>query len=159
MTRPRGLVNIDLQRDGRVFICPYSASVDGPWLANGLPKVLDSLDDVAAVGSAVLEAMQLSRNTVLPARDLRNDPPDREFLAWVGKRSYAAYAKGVRAAEVNGFYDEGGATLDHLIVTPMSNGGPRSGFEPIIEHDQELTDLSPEVIGEALQRAMPLATV
>lgn len=159
MTALYGVVDIDLQPDGRAFVQPYSRRVDGLWSMNGLPRVLESLSDARSLGAAVLEAVRLSVGTVLPPLDPKGPPSDRDFLEWVGKRSYAAYAKGVRAVKVHGFYDESGNTLDHMLVTPQANGGARNGFTPITEHRQKLTDLSPEVIGAAIQRAMPFAAV
>lgn len=155
MKSPRGLVELDLQRDGRVFVQPFSVTVDGPWILNGLPVVLASVEDVGGLGNAVLRALDASYNTVLPARNLRADPPDREFLEWLGVRSYAQYAKGVRAVTVHGFF-EGDV---HILVTPQSNGGGRAGFEPIVAHRVRLDDWSAQPVGTAVQAAFEIATV
>jgi hypothetical protein len=150
----RGLVDVHLQPDGRVFVETFSRDTENGWVMNGLPRVLGNTDDATALGTAVIEAVKASPETTLPARDAKTDPPDREFLAWVGADSYAKYAKGVRAALVHGFFDG----EPHLLITPQSNGGSRSGFEPMREHRQKLTDWSPATVGEAVQRALTLAT-
>lgn len=151
----RGLVGVDLQRDGRVFVKTYSRNTNGMWMLNGLPRVLPNDEDAATLGQAVIAAVEASPSTILPARNVREDPPDREFLAWLGLKTYAAYAKGVRGAMIDAFLDGD----RHLLISPQHNGGPKTGFVDIREHREKLTDWTPSVVGAAVQRALTLATV
>lgn len=144
-----------LQRDGRVFVQVYSRDTAGGWVANGLPRVLPDSHDATALGQAVIDALHASPQSTPPARNYRTDPPDREFLAWLGVDTYAKYAKGVRGVLVHGFFGDDA----HILVTPQSNGGARSGFEPIREHRVRLGHWSPEVVGAAVQKALTQATV
>ena len=150
-----GTVTVHLQRDGRVFVQTYSRDTNGWWVMNGLPHVLDNVRDARALGQTVLDAIHASLTTTVPAGNYRRDPPDREFLAWLGTDSYAKYAKGVRAVSVDGFFEGD----PHVLVTPESNGGARRGFEPMREHRVKLTDLSVQSVGAAVQEALPLAAV
>lgn len=150
-----GTVTVHLQRDGQVFVQTYSRDTNGGWVMNGLPHVLNNVGDARSLGQAVLDAINASLTTTVPARDYRQYPPDHEFLAWLGTDSYAKYAKGVRAVSVDGFFDGD----PHILVTPESNGGAQRGFEPMREHRAKLTDLSAESVGTAVQNALPLATV
>ncbi|MFT4260047.1 hypothetical protein [Microbacterium sp.] len=122
---------------------------------NGLPRVLHTADETESLGSAVLAALESSPRMILPSRDFRNDPPDREFLAWLGVPTYAKYAKGVRSVGVYSFIDEGD---DRILVTPEANGGARSGFTPITDQRVTLTDFDPVTVGGAVQHALTLAT-
>lgn len=151
----RSLVDVDILSDGRVLVQTNSRSDTRQWLPNGLPVALASLDDAEALGATVMEGIRASPMTVLPTRDLRADPPDRELLAWLGVPDYATYAKGLRMVIVHGFFDEG---EDHLIVTPQNNEGPRGGFTPMTEHRVKLFDLAPVTVGRAVQEAGRLAT-
>lgn len=150
-----GTVTVHLQRDERVFVQTYSRDVIGGWVMNGLPRVLDNNEDACALGQAVLDCINASLTTTVPARDYRLDPPDREFLAWLGTDNYAKYAKAVWAVSVDEFFDGD----PYILVTPESNGGARRGFEPMREHRAKLTELSAESVGSAVQKALPLATV
>jgi hypothetical protein len=152
----RAFTAVQLQRDGRVFVQPYSRTVTRSLQANGLPIVLPSSQDAVMLGQTIRAALQTAWDTVLPARDPRVDPPDRELLDWLGLPDYAAYARGVRSVGVHWFL--GGAEPNHLLVTPEDNGGPRTGFTPLREHRVTLTDFTPSVIGEAVQLALTLAT-
>jgi hypothetical protein len=151
----RASVSVHVQPDGRVFITVYSRNADGFWLMNGLPRVLPTVQETATLGSAVLDALEASPRTILPSRDLRMDPPDREFLAWLGVPTYAKYAKRVRSVGIYAFIGEGD---DRILVTPEANGGARSGFTPITDQRITLTDFDPVTVGRAVQEAATLAT-
>lgn len=151
----RASVSVHEQPDGRVFVTVYSRNVDGFWLMNGLPRVLPTAKDEEALGSSVLDALVASTQTTLPSRDLRNNPPDSEFLAWLGVSTYAKYAKGVRSVGVYAFLDEG---QDRVLVTPEKNGGAKSGFTPISDERVTLTTLDALTLGSTVRTALSLAT-
>jgi len=152
----RASVSVHVQPDGRVFVIVYSRNADGFWLMNGLPRVLPTAEGEEALGSAVLDALEASTQVTLPSRDLRNDPPDRDFLAWLGVPTYAKYAKGVRSVGVYAFLDEG---QDRVLVTPEANGGARSGFTPISDKRVTLTTFDALTIGSTVRAALSLATI
>lgn len=89
-----------------------------------------------------------------PPRDPHRDPPDAEFLRWVGAATYSAYAKGVRSVDV---WARGNTGLPFVEVTPMANGGARTGFTPMDEME-ELHSPEPSELGAAVQRALTIAT-
>ncbi len=151
-----GSVVVDEQTDGQFFVQPYCRTVSGSRMAGGLPTVLSSATGVHELGAAIMRAMQHSTTVVLPNRDMRVDPPDRELLLWLGLKSYAEYARGVRSVGIAALYGEGHP--DQLLVTPQDNGGPHTGFTPLREHRVTLTDFTPAVVGAAVQHALTLAT-
>ncbi|MDR6200882.1 hypothetical protein QE374_002791 [Microbacterium sp. SORGH_AS428] len=151
----RAIVDVHLQPDGRVFVFTYSRDTGGFWVSDGLPAVLEDATDLDALGTAALTALEASTEGVVPARDLRANPPDQQLLAWVGVQTYAQYAKGVRSAKVHAFYGDDG-TLNRLLVTPETNHG-REGFTPDVERRQELAAFGAESIGSALTQALHIA--
>jgi len=148
-----GLADVHLQPDGRTFVNTYVRDSEGGWVLHGLPFVPNDATDAEALGQAVIDALHVSIATVVPAQNYRANPPDQAFLAWVGAPSYAEYMKGVRAVLVHGFLDG----TPHILVTPQSNGGARSGFEPMREHRVKL-DWSAKEAGAAVQAALEIAT-
>ncbi|WP_146185319.1 hypothetical protein [Microbacterium sp. HMWF026] len=148
------LVSVEQQRDGRIFVITYSKTSDGHRIIDGTPLVVESAADAGALGDAVVTGLQRSTDGVLPARDLRQNPPDAAFLAWVGAPTYAAYAKGVRGVEV---WAEGSSDLTLVEVTPKANGGASEGFTPM-DDVEELRSPEPSRLGAAVQRALTLAT-
>ncbi|GAB3156023.1 hypothetical protein GCM10027058_29420 [Microbacterium neimengense] len=151
----RAIVDVHLQPDGRVFVFTYSRDTAGFWVSDGLPVVLGGATDPETLGAAALAALATSTEGVVPARDLRANPPDQQLLAWVGVNTYAQYARGVRSAKVHAFYDDNGA-LNRLLVTPETNHG-RDGFTPDVERRQEVAVLDAYSIGNALMQALDLA--
>lgn len=149
------LVSVELQRDGRVFVITYSKTSDGHRIMDGLPLIVQAADDAQVLGESVVAGLRRSTDGILPARDLRQNPPDAEFLRWVGTPSYAAYAKGVRSVDV---WAEGGdGELTLVEVTPQANGGAGKGFTPMDGVD-ELRAPDAHQLGVAVQRALTLAT-
>lgn len=117
-----GSVVVDEQTDGQFFVQPYCRTVSGSRMAGGLPTVLSSATGVHELGAAIMRAMQHSTTVVLPNRDMRVDPPDRELLLWLGLKSYAEYARGVRSVGIAALYGE--RHPDHLLVTPQRQWRP-----------------------------------
>lgn len=148
-------VNVELQADGRVFIGPYSFTENGPLIGDGLPTVVGSIDD-PALGQVAVDALFRSNARVLPERDLYNDPPDREFLAWLGLADYAEYVRGVRMVQLLSIFDD---KISSVKLTPTKNGGARSGFTPLIEERVDVPCETPAQLGDAIREAMKLATV
>lgn len=148
---------VELQPDGRVFLVTYSEAENGARILDGLPLVVPSMDD-PLLGTEALAALERSNARVLPARDVIADPPDREFLQWVGKPSFGAYARGVRRVS---FYvvtpgnEDGIRTIK---IAPAQNLGGQSGFTAIAEAKSELAYEGPDQLGDALREAMKLAT-
>ncbi|WP_460740524.1 hypothetical protein [Microbacterium neimengense] len=134
---------------GEVFVSTYSRAVDGAWITDGLPSVLPPGSDGPAVGTAVLRALRNSTTGVLPSRNVREDPPDRELLAWLGAPSYAAYARGVAAVHVSWFLRES----TDILVTPYDNLGRGRGFVPLSDLAETITEATSEAIGAAVLRA------
>ncbi|MCI1018870.1 hypothetical protein HWD99_09555 [Microbacterium sp. C5A9] len=146
-------VNVMLYRDRRVFLFVYSDCVNGPSVSLGLPKVVAALTDADALGSAILQGLRESNATVHPARDWRADPPDREFLEWLGLATYRQYQRGVRSVDVSAAFDHEPQEIE---VVPERNER-RGGFTPISQWRRMLTFESPEQLGRAVQEAMKKA--
>lgn len=149
-------VSVELQRAGRVFVQPYTQTLEGASIADGLPTVIASIEDAEVLGAAVVHALGVSNRRPLPPRDLRVDPPGREFLEWLGLRSYVQYAKGVRTVSVRATYSD---RIGEVVLTPERNEGRRGGFTPIVEDRSTLSFESPEQLGRAVQEAMARATL
>jgi hypothetical protein len=122
---------------------------------DGLPEVLARIDDAEMLGRTVVGALHASNRRPLPDRNLRNDPPDREFLAWLGLRSFAQYMRGVRNVSVRAFFDD---EIGEVSLSPSRNEGPRGGFTPILEECFSVAFESTEHLGRAVQEAMKKAT-
>ena len=148
-------MSVELQRDGRVFVITYSKTSDGHRVMDGLPLVVEGADDAQVLGVSVVTGRRRSTDGALPARDLRQSPPDAGFLRWVGAPTYAAYAKGVHSVEVWAEGGDGDLTL--VEVTPMANGGAGKGFTPMDGVDV-LRAPGAHRVGVAVQRALTLAT-
>lgn len=149
------LVTVHLQRDGRVFVQPYSEMTGLADIADGLPAVINSMDDPELLGAVVVEALRASNRRPLPYRNLRVDPPDREFLAWLGVKTYGRYMRGVRSLTVFAAFDE---MITDVLLAPKRNDGPRGGFSPISEERFSIMFESPVQLGRAVQAAMAKAT-
>ncbi|MCI1018871.1 hypothetical protein HWD99_09560 [Microbacterium sp. C5A9] len=149
-------MSVELQRDGRVFIQPYSKTWEGASIGDGLPSVIASMTDAQVLGSSIVAALHASNRRPLPNRNLRVDPPDREFLEWLGLRTYGQYMKGVRTLSVRAAYDND--DIAEVMITPERNGGPRGGFTPLSDERRTVMFESPEQLGRAVQEAMKRAT-
>lgn len=148
-------VRVSLLPDGRVFIQPYSFTENGFRIGDGLPMVLPDLANSDRLGAALTEALNASNQRALPARDLRADPPDREFLAWLGVRTYSQYMRGVRSVSLRAIYDQ---VVADVTITPSRNAGPGGGFTAIADEQISVMYESPEQLGRAVQEAMAKAT-
>jgi len=157
MNQTYGVVNIDQRPDGTLLIHVMARTTEGAMLLSGLPKVVADAHDATALGQTVLSATWDAVSTVLPARDVRQDPPDAELLRWLKLPSYAAYAKGVREVKVHGFYDAD--SLTYALVTPAHNGGARSGFTPLTDLRVRLDSPTAAQLGRVIQNALALATL
>ncbi len=72
-------LQVSVQRDGRVFVHPYSLTQSGFRIMDGLPDVVESLENAEILGEALVAALHASNRRSLPDRNLRTDPPDREL--------------------------------------------------------------------------------
>ena len=149
-------MSVELQKDGRVFVQPYSKTFEGANIADGLPAVIASMTDAQVLGSSIVAALHASNRRPLPNRNLRVDPPDRELLEWLGLRTYGQYMRGVRTLSVRASYDD--TDIAEVTVTPKRNGGPRTGFTEIGEERVLLHYESPAQLGRAVLEAMKKAT-
>lgn len=118
---------------------------------DGLPDVLARVDDAELLGQSVVGALHTSNRRPLPDRNLRADPPDREFLTWLGLRSFGQYMRGVRNVSVRAFFDD---QIGEVSFTPSRNEGPRGGFTPMIEEHFSVAFENPAQLGRAVQEAM-----
>jgi hypothetical protein len=147
-------LQVSVQRDGRVFVHPYSLTQSGFRIMDGLPDVVESLENAEILGEALVAALHASNRRSLPDRNLRTDPPDREFLAWLGLRSYGQYMRKVRDVSVLAFFDD---HIGEVELTPSRNEGPRGGFTPMIEERFSVAFENPAQLGRAVQEAMSKA--
>lgn len=146
---------VELRPDGRVFVQVYSQPQGQTWIVDGLPTVLSDGDDPEALGEAVIAALGRSTVDVLPARDLRANPPSSDLLAWAGARSWAAYTRGVRSVDIDARYDSELTTVD---ITPEAR--ERTGATvPVMEHRRlGVMVESPAQLGREIQAALAFAT-
>jgi hypothetical protein len=148
-------VSVELQKNGRVFVQPYSKTFEGASIGDGLPAVIASMTDAQVLGSSIVAGLHASNRRPLPNRNLRVDPPDRELLEWLGLRTYGQYMRGVRTLSVRATYDN--TDIAEVTITPERNEGPRGGFTPILEERFSIDFESPEQLGRAVQEAMKKA--
>ena len=151
------LVSVEKQRDGRVFVVTYSKSVDGRRIIDGRPLVVADAADVLSLGEAVVTGLQRSTEGKLPARDTRESPPDAVLLACVGAPTFAHYAKGVRSVSLWAANGEG-EDITLVDVAPEANGGPQKGFTPMDGKEETLLSPGTVELGQAVQRALTVAT-
>lgn len=149
------LVEVEMQRDGRIFVHSLSTTPDGVHVFNGLPRVVGPETDAEEFGVILADALNDSNRRPLPERDLFLNPPDREFLDWLGVSTFGRYMRGVRSVGLFARYDN---VLESVYVTPRRNEGNRGGFTPIMEERVLLDYESPEQLGRAVQEAMKKAT-
>ena len=118
-------VHVELQADGRVFVETQSLTEDELYTSDGLPDVVDSIENAVELGVAVEAALARSCERVLPALDL--DDPDRlkPFLAWACKKSWSDYTRGVRMVVIGLMSN---APVQTVRMLAMQNKGPRGGF-------------------------------
>ena len=147
-------VAVHLHRDGRVFFLPYSKTENGFSVFDGLPEVVDSMEDATELGRALEAAMARSFARILPAVDLRAPDKDDEILVWMKKSSWGQYSRGVRSVSITVSSEFPEGTLD---VRPLQNKGARGGFEPVPDTRFQSTYESVEELGRIVQRAMEMA--
>ena len=147
-------VAVHLHRDGRVFFLPYSETENGFDVFDGLPEVVNSIDDASELGRALEAAMARSFARVLPAVDLRAPDRKSEILEWMKKSSWGQYSRGVRSVSITVSSEFPEGTLD---LRPLQNKGPRGGFEPVRDTRFQSTYESVEDLGRLVQRAMEMA--
>lgn len=144
---------VDMVKDGRVFVQPFSTTENGFDISDGLPAMLPSIVAAPELGAAVVEALDKANRRLLPPVDPRAPASDSEFLALTGFKSYAHYSRGVRAVSLRAEYD---GHLDSVRIVPMR--GERGGFVPITEEKAVIAYEGPEQLGRAVQEAMKKAT-
>lgn len=149
------IASVALVPDGRVLLQPFSATTGGPVVYDGLPLVLPSMSSERELGRAAVAALTASNRRVLPARDLRRDPVDREFLDWYGVATYGEYSRGVRSVGLSASFVD---VIDQVRVRPNRNLGPRGGFEGIANELRVVEFTDPEHLGLEIQDAMTKAT-
>ena len=149
------LVSVEWQKDGRVFFRPYSLTENGLRRADGLPEVLDSLDDAAATGNALSRALARSNARVLPSVNPRTDTTPSPFLEWVGKRTWGEYMRGVRAIKVATVHGDPPNTVE--LIADQNKGG-RGGFIPIMSTETLITFEDVEKLGRAVYESLAQAT-
>ena len=147
-------VAVHLHRDGRVFFLPYSETENGFDVFDGLPEVVDSMEDTTELGHALEAAMARSFARILPAVDLRAPDRKSELLEWMKKSSWGQYMRGVLSVDISVRSDFPEGTLE---LRPLQNKGARGGFEPVPDTRFQSTYESVEELGRIVQRAMEMA--
>ena len=115
-------VAVHLHRDGRVFFLPYSKTENGFSVFDGLPEVVNAMEDAAELGRSLEAAMARSFARVLPAVDFRAPDNDDEILVWMKKTSWCQYSRGVRSVSITVSSEFPEETLD---LRPLQNKGAR----------------------------------
>lgn len=150
------LLQLFVQRDGRVFVQAYSRAENGPRVADGLPEVVASIDDASAVGAAVVAGLHRSNAQILPAVDLRDPSLGQETWEWAGVNSWAEYTRGVRGIAVAATFNE---NLGEVSLEPQHKEGARGGYRQIGDAIFTVTYESDEQLGHAVQEALELSTL
>jgi hypothetical protein len=147
------LASVDRRPSGDYVVATSSRTLTGGWVNDGPPQLLPASATAADLGTAAIEALRRSRPD---APDItRADTPDAELLAAVGAPSYTAYAKGVRSLEVYAEFDDEPGTIE---LTPNANGGPRSGFTPIMDEKRDVPADPADQLGRAILDLLEKAT-
>ena len=149
----RYIVTVALQPDGQVFAFPYSTTANGLDIIDGLPEVADSIEDAIAVGNIAITALNRSKERPLPAVNMKETDVTAGFLAWVGKRTWVDYMKGVKSLSL---YARAENEVGDVWVTPDQNKG-RRGATPLVDLEVTTQIESPEQFGTVIQEAMAKA--
>ncbi len=151
-------VSVLFRPNGEAHVLVSSIPRGGaPRLVDGLPLVVADASDPAALGRAVLDAMERCTYGVMPRRDLRNDDlNDHELLRWANARSWAEYNRHCRDVGVYSEYEDQPTSVR---ITPMARGYG-GVFTPVKapEWDGEVPVESPEQLGREILAAQALAT-
>jgi hypothetical protein len=148
-------VHVILRPDGRIFIEVYSQPHSGAWVIDGLPVVLQSVDDAKALGQAVLDALERSTYDVIPAPDHRNNPMVKELLAWAGVRTWKAYTKGSKSVGLYSRYSIAPPATVNITPEQRDSDG---GYTPIMEeHRVDVAFAGAEDLGVLVQEALKVA--
>lgn len=145
------MVFAERQPDERVFVVVYSQAVDLHWVIDGLPEVVAPGADSVALGSAILRG--LCRSSL--GRLHRRVPEDREFLSWVGAKTYAAYTKGVRSVEIFSDFVDAPDTVE---LTPQERDPTSGAFGPLLQHRVVVRNSDAASVGLAVLAAFNAAT-
>jgi len=129
-------------RGGKVYLHADSQTKDGFWIL-AEPVLACDGGDTAAIGQCVLEALRGSKHGVRTP-DWRTDIAN-PLLQLAGIKSYNAFAKTTKSAGIS--FEDG-----HVRIIPSRNGGPRTGFVPIVEKTREAT-VDPSELGTELMAA------
>jgi hypothetical protein len=140
------LVNVDLRR-GSLVVSSYSTTTAGFEVMNGWFVSLGGDVTDEALGGAVREALSHCRHDVpVPPRDSN---PIAPLLEGVGVKSWAQYAKDVKAVSVR--------SNDTLTIVPTENRG-RDGFVEISDKTIPLAaGASAAELGKAVRNALAQA--
>lgn len=151
-------VSVLFRPNGQAHVLIYSIPRGGaPRLVDGLPLVVADASDPAALGQAVLDAMDRCTYGVMPRRDLRNDDlNDHELLRWAKARSWAEYNRNCRDVGVHSVYEDRPTSVR---ITPMARGYG-GVFTPAdaAEWDGEVPVENAEQLGRKILAARALAT-
>lgn len=89
----------DVYRSDRAFfVVSFSQTLDGIWVGNDVRQALAADSAVAALGQAVLRALDASRQGQPPPADVGQ--PTRDLLRFIGAKSWTRFANTAQAAGV-----------------------------------------------------------
>lgn len=140
-----GLVEVGRRR-GMLWVCSYSRTVDGFWVANGILESLDDGVDDVRLGSAVLKAGRASRLGI-PTPSVAELSRPAPVVVAAGVRSYGQYLKGLRSVSVQ-------LGADTLRVVPQRNGGAKEGLVPLDDAALDLDSLEANIVGAGVRAAL-----
>jgi hypothetical protein len=131
-------------RADELIVCSYSKTAAGFWAMNGhYERLPDDVDD-GRLGNAVAAALSDSEHDA-PASPYTGTPFD-PVLRELGLRSYSRFMTGTTQVGVS-------RTHDGVTVTPMHNGGARTGFTEIETATETINVPSATRLGAAVRRA------
>lgn len=113
------------ERDGVLFICPSSLTVDGIWIDTGPLFKIEPGSSKHAIGEAILTALDASRVSVPQPSDWSS--VTQPLLQAAGVKSWSTFMKRAKAVILR--QDEIGLSL-----IPHKNLGPKEGFQAILEN-------------------------
>lgn len=135
-------------RNNGWYISSMSQTTAGVWI--GTPPHLKILsDDSADLGSAVVTALEASRQSV--AHPIKWDKTLFDpMLSLAGVASWKEFV--TSAARVAVAVDQ-----EMIAIEPFENSGPNDGYTPLPHKNLQLPmDSTPEAIGEAVKQAIRL---
>lgn len=139
------------RRRGKIIVGRVDVTRDGIPFGPVDPVVLSGDAEGATLGRAVLDAIGRARSGVEPLSQAEWGHGLRHLLDAAGVSSWRTFVRGARSVDI-------WSTPGRVELDPLINLGPRSGFGGKAAGSIAVGSADADRVGEALRRALDLAT-